>query len=163
MPNQTLNDLFLHQLKDTYFAENAVLKAIPPMMEAATSTDLKTALGVHLEETRTQIGRLDEVFGLIEAEPEGVECKAILGIIAEGREVMEEFAGSDALDAGIIAAAQAVEHYEITRYGTLFAWANQLGLEDAAALLKETLIEEENTDDILSDLAETSVNAEADD
>ncbi|KQT52640.1 MULTISPECIES: ferritin-like domain-containing protein [unclassified Aureimonas] len=163
MADQTLNDLFLHQLKDTYFAENAILKALPKMMEAATSTDLKSALGVHLEETKTQVKRLEEVFGLVDAKPEGVECKAILGIIAEGEEVVEEFAGSEALDAGIIAAAQAVEHYEITRYGTLYAWANQLGHDDAAALLKETLIEEENTDDILSDLAETSVNAEADD
>ena len=163
MSDQNLNDLLLHQIKDTYFAENAILKAIPTMMDAATSTDLKSALGVHLEETKVQVKRLEDVFGIVGAKPEGVECKAILGIIAEGQEVMEEFAGSEALDAGIIAAAQAVEHYEITRYGTLFAWANQLGIEDAATLLKETLIEEENTDDILSDLAETSVNAEADD
>ena len=163
MADKTLNDLFAHQLKDTYFAENAILKAMPKMMDAATSADLKSALGVHLEETKNQVRRLDEVFDIIGAQPEGIECKAILGIIAEGDEVMEEFAGSDALDAGLIAAAQAVEHYEITRYGTLYAWANQLGLENAATLLKETLIEEENTDDILSDLAETSVNAEASD
>ncbi|WP_061933470.1 ferritin-like domain-containing protein [Aureimonas sp. AU22] len=162
MADKTLNDLFLHQLKDTYFAENAILKALPPMMDAATSTDLKSALGVHLEETREQVKRLEEVFGLVDAKPEGVECKAILGIIAEGQEVMEEFAGSEALDAGIIAAAQAVEHYEITRYGTLLAWAEQLELDEAADLLKETLIEEENTDDILSDLAESSVNEDAD-
>jgi ferritin-like metal-binding protein YciE len=161
MAEKNLNDLFLHQLKDTYFAEKAILKALPKMMEAATSTDLKLALGVHLDETSGQIQRLDQVFGIVDAKPEGVECKAILGIIGEGDEVMEEFAGSAALDAGIIAAAQAVEHYEITRYGTLHTWAIQLGLEDAASLLKETLIEEENTDDILSDLAETSVNAEA--
>jgi ferritin-like metal-binding protein YciE len=162
MSDQTLNDLFLHQLKDTYFAENAILKAIPTLMDASTSDDLKLALGVHLDETSGQIKRLEEVFGIIGAKPEGVECKAILGIIAEGEEVIEEFAGSEALDAGIIAAAQAVEHYEITRYGTLYAWANQLGLDEAAELLKDTLIEEENTDQILSDLAESSVNEEAD-
>lgn len=163
MADKTLHDLFLHQLKDTYFAENQILKALPKMMEAAVSTDLKSALGVHLDETKEQVSRLDEVFGLLDTKPEGVECQAILGIIAEGQEVMEEFAGSDALDAGIIAAAQAVEHYEITRYGTLYAWAGQLGLDEAADLLKETLIEEENTDDILSDLAESSVNAQASD
>lgn len=163
MADKTLHDLFLHQLKDTYFAENQILKALPKMMEAAVSTDLKSALGVHLDETKGQVSRLDEVFGLLDTKPEGVECQAILGIIAEGQEVMEEFAGSEALDAGIIAAAQAVEHYEITRYGTLYAWAGQLGLDEAADLLKETLIEEENTDDILSDLAESSVNAQASD
>ncbi|WP_294645420.1 ferritin-like domain-containing protein [uncultured Aureimonas sp.] len=163
MADKTLHDLFLHQLKDTYFAENQILKALPKMMEAAVSTDLKSALGVHLDETEGQVSRLDEVFGLLDTKPEGVECQAILGIIAEGQVVMEEFAGSDALDAGIIAAAQAVEHYEITRYGTLYAWAGQLGLDEAADLLKETLIEEENTDDILSDLAESSVNAQASD
>ncbi|MBB3936785.1 ferritin-like domain-containing protein [Aureimonas phyllosphaerae] len=163
MADKTLHDLFLHQLKDTYFAENQILKALPKMMEAAVSTDLKSALGVHLDETKGQVARLDEVFGLLNTKPEGVECQAILGIIAEGQEVMEEFAGSEALDAGIIAAAQAVEHYEITRYGTLYAWAGQLGLDEAADLLKETLIEEENTDDILSDLAESSVNAQASD
>lgn len=161
MADKTLNDLFLHQLKDTYFAENAILKALPKMMETARAPDLKSALGVHLDETREQVKRLDKVFALLDQKPEGVECKAILGIVAEGEEVMSEFAGSDALDAGIIAAAQAVEHYEITRYGTLFAWAQQLGQEDAAQLLKETLIEEENTDDILSDLAETLINEEA--
>ncbi|WP_416356995.1 ferritin-like domain-containing protein [Aureimonas phyllosphaerae] len=163
MADKTLHDLFLHQLKDTYFAENQILKALPKMMEAAVSTDLKSALGVHLDETKGQVARLDEVFGLLNTKPEGVECQAILGIIAEGQEVMEEFGGSEALDAGIIAAAQAVEHYEITRYGTLYAWAGQLGLDEAADLLKETLIEEENTDDILSDLAESSVNAQASD
>jgi ferritin-like metal-binding protein YciE len=161
MSGKTLNDLFVHQLKDTYFAENAILKALPTLMEAASSEDLKVALGVHLEETKNQIKRLDEVFGIIGTKAEGVECKAILGIIAEGQEVIEEFAGSEALDAGIIAAAQAVEHYEITRYGTLYAWASQLGLEDAAELIKDTLIEEENTDEILSDLAESSINEEA--
>jgi ferritin-like metal-binding protein YciE len=161
MSDKTLRELFLHQLKDTYYAENAIIKALPKMMDAAVSTDLKSALGVHLEETKGQVTRLEEVFRIVGVKPEGVECKAILGIIGEGDEVIQEFAGSDALDAGIISAAQAVEHYEITRYGTLNAWAEQLGLEDAAGLLKETLIEEENADDILSDLAESSVNAEA--
>jgi len=156
-----LNALFLHQLKDTYFAENAIIKALPKLAEAARSEELRGAFGVHLEETRKQVQRLDEVFKLVGEKPEGVECKAILGIIAEGDEVIEEFGGSDAIDAGLISAAQAVEHYEITRYGTLLAWAEQLELPDAAELLKETLVEEENTDELLSELAEDLANPAA--
>ena len=161
MAGSDLHSLFLHQLKDTYFAENAIIKALPKMIETAQSPDLKSAFGVHLEESREQVKRLDQVFKIVGEKPEGVECKAILGIIAEGDEIAEEFGGTDALDAGLISAAQAMEHYEITRYGTLLSWAKQLGLEDAVALLKETLIEEENTDEILSDIAESSANLEA--
>ena len=161
MADKDLKELFLHQLKDVYFAENAIVKALPKMADAAVSVELKSAFGVHHDETKAQVKRLEEVFGLIGAKPEGVECKAILGIIAEGEEVASEFAGGDALDAGLIAAAQAVEHYEITRYGTLLAWANQLEYNDIADLLKETLIEEENTDEILSDLAEEAINPAA--
>ena len=161
MAGKDLNALFLHQLKDTYFAENAILKALPKMMEAAQSGDLKVALGVHQKETEEQVKRLDQVFKSLGEKAEGVECKAIQGIIAEGQEVMEEFGGSDAADAGIIAAAQAVEHYEITRYGTLIAWAKQLGQSEAEGLLKQTLMEEENTDGVLSDLAEEAINPKA--
>lgn len=161
MAEKDLKGLFLHQLKDTYYAENAIVKAMPKMMEAAKDDELKTAMGVHLEETKAQVKRLDQVFKLIGEKPEGVECKAIEGIIAEGDEVIEAFSGGEAIDAGLISAAQAIEHYEITRYGTMLAWAKQLDLGDVAELLKETLIEEENTDEILSDLAESAVNAEA--
>jgi ferritin-like metal-binding protein YciE len=161
MPGQDLNALFLHQLKDTYFAENAILKALPTMMEAAQSADLKVAFGVHQKETEEQVKRLDTVFKSLGEKPEGVECKAIQGIIAEGQEVMEAFGGSQAADAGIIAAAQAIEHYEITRYGTLIAWAKQLGQSEAEGLLKATLMEEENTDSVLSDLAEEAINPKA--
>lgn len=158
---KNLRALFLHQLKDTYFAENAILKALPKMAEAARSEELRGALGVHLEETREQVKRLDQVFRIVGEKPEGVTCQAIQGIIAEGEEVMQDFAGSEALDAGLIAAAQAVEHYEITRYGTLLAWAKQLGFSEAESLIKETLVEEENTDELLSELAEEAINPAA--
>ena len=161
MAGKDLNALILHQLKDTYFAENAILKALPKMSDAARSEELKGAFGVHLEETRNQVKRLDEVFRLMGEKSEGVECKAILGIIAEGDEMIEEFGGSEAIDAGLISAAQAVEHYEITRYGTLLAWAEQLEMSEAAELLKETLVEEENTDELLSELAEEAANPAA--
>ncbi|ACL60103.1 ferritin-like domain-containing protein [Methylobacterium nodulans] len=161
MPGKDLKALFLHQLKDTYFAENAILKALPKMAEAASTEALRGAFGIHLQETREQVKRLDQIFRLLDEKTEGVTCKAIQGIIAEGEEVMSEFSGGEALDAGLIAAAQAVEHYEITRYGTLLAWARQLGLGEAEELLKETLVEEENTDEVLSELAEEAVNPAA--
>ncbi|GGC93804.1 YciE/YciF ferroxidase family protein [Chelatococcus reniformis] len=161
MPNATLKDLLLHQLKDTYGAEQAIVKALPKMAAAAQSDELRGAFGVHLEETKEQVTRLEKVFKALGEKPEALECKAMSGILAEGEEVIKEFKGSPALDAGLIAAAQAVEHYEITRYGTLLAWAKQLGLSDAEGPLKETLIEEENTDSILSELAEEMVNAQA--
>jgi len=156
-----LKALFIHHLKDLYFAENAILKALPKMASAAQSDELKGAFGVHLEETKEQVRRLDEVFRSLGQKPEGIECKGIEGLIAEGEEVTSEFQGGEALDAGLIAAAQAVEHYEITRYGTMLAWAKQLQLDRAAGLLQETLIEEENTDEILSELAEDTINPAA--
>ncbi|MGX7707833.1 YciE/YciF ferroxidase family protein [Methylobacterium sp. Gmos1] len=159
--DKNLRALFLHQLKDTYFAENAILKALPKMAQAARTEELRGALSVHIEETREQVKRLDQVFRSVGEKPEGVTCQAIQGIIAEGEEVMQEFSGSEALDAGLIAAAQAVEHYEITRYGTLLAWAKQLGFSEAEGLIKETLVEEENTDELLSELAEEAVNPAA--
>jgi ferritin-like metal-binding protein YciE len=161
MADKDLRALFLHQLKDTYFAENAIIKALPKLAEAAQSEELKGAFGVHLEETRNQVKRLDQVFKLIGEKPEGVECQAIQGIIAEGDEVIEEFGGGEAIDAGLISAAQAVEHYEIARYGTLLAWAKQLELDEAADLIEETLVEEENTDELLSELAEEAANPAA--
>ena len=161
MAEKDLKALFLHQLKDTYFAENAILKALPQMAEAAESEELRGAFAVHLKETEGQVKRLEQVFQLLGEKPAGVECKAIQGIIEEGQEILQEFSGGEALDAGLIAAAQAVEHYEITRYGTLLAWAKQLGLSEAEGLIQETLIEEENTDQILSEMAEDAINPAA--
>ena len=161
MADKDLKALFLHQLKDTYFAENAILKALPIMAETAQSDELRGAFAVHLRETEGQVKRLEQVFQIVGERPEGVACKAIQGIIEEGQEILDEFRDGGALDAGLIAAAQAVEHYEITRYGTLLAWAKQLGLSEAAALIQETLVEEENTDQLLSELAEDAVNPAA--
>lgn len=161
MSDKDLKSLFVHQLKDTYFAEQQILKALPKMAEAAQSEELKGAFAVHLKETQEQVKRLERMFRSVGEKPEGVQCKAILGIIAEGEEVQEEFEGGEALDAGLIAAAQAVEHYEITRYGTLLAWAKQLGLSEAEGLIQETLVEEENTDQLLSELAEDAINPAA--
>ena len=161
MAGKDLKALFHHTLKDIYFAESAILKALPKMAQAAQTEALRGAFQVHLKETENQVKRLEQVFKAVGEKPQAVECKAIQGIIAEGEEIIEEFSGGDALDAGLIAAAQAVEHYEITRYGTLLAWAKQLGMSEAEGLLKETLIEEENTDELLSELAEDMVNPAA--
>ena len=161
MAEKDLQALFLHQLKDIYFAETTIVKALPKLAQAAQSEELRGAFAVHLKETEGQVRRLEQVFKLLGEKPQGVECKAIQGIIAEGDELAEEFKGGEALDAGLIAAAQAVEHYEITRYGTLLAWAKQLGMDDAAQLLEETLVEEEKTDEILSELAEEAINPAA--
>jgi ferritin-like metal-binding protein YciE len=158
---KNLRALFVHQLKDTYFAEKEILKALPQMAEAAESEELKGALAVHVDETEGQIKRLEQVFQILGEKPEGIECKAIQGIIEEGQEIIKEFSGGEALDAGLIAAAQAVEHYEITRYGTLLAWAKQLDLSEVQELIEETLVEEENTDELLSELAEEAINPAA--
>ena len=156
-----LNALLLHTIKDVYFAENAITKALPKMAEAAQNPDVKEAFETHLEQTKEQIKRLEKVFKLLEQKPEAIPCEAIKGILKEGDEVAEEFKGEPALDAGLIAAAQAVEHYEIARYGAMRAWAQQLGLEDVVELLETTLSEEEETDAQLTELAESSVNEEA--
>ena len=160
MADTDLRSLFEHTLKDVYFAENAILKQLPKMSKAAKDKALKEALDKHRQETEGQVKRLEKVFELIGKKAEGVKCHAIEGLAKEGDEVAEEFSG-DARDAGVIAAAQAVEHYEIARYGTLRAWASQLGLDEAADLLAETLAEEEATDDLLSQLAEDIINAKA--
>lgn len=156
-----LHDLFHDTLKDIYFAEKKILSALPKMAKAAQSDELRAAFEKHLEETEGQIERLEHVFEEIEARPQGKTCDAILGIIEEGKEIMSEYKGSPALDAGLLAAAQSVEHYEISRYGTLIAWANQLGFSSSAKLLKQTLAEEKKTDEALVALAENLVNIEA--
>jgi len=156
-----LERLFHEILKDIYYAERKILKALPKMARAAQSNKLKEAFQTHQEETEGQIERLQQVFEILGRPPRGKTCDAIEGIIAEGEEVMEEFKDSPALDAGLIAAAQAVEHYEIARYGTLKRWAKELGMNDAAKLLDQTLQQESKTDDSLSRLAESSVNEHA--
>jgi ferritin-like metal-binding protein YciE len=157
-----LNAMLLHTLKDVYFAENAIAKALPKMAQAAQNEDLSKAFETHLEQTKAQIKRLEEVFALLKQKPDAVECKAIKGILEEGDEVASEFKGESSLDAGLIAAAQAAEHYEIARYGAMHAWADQLGLDDVTELLEQTLQEEEDTDALLTELAESTVNREAD-
>ena len=156
-----LNDLFLDTLKDIYFAEKKILSALPKMAKAAQSPKLKAAFEKHLTETDGQVDRLEQVFALLDETPRGKTCDAIIGIIDEGNEVMSEYKGMPAIDAGLLAAAQAVEHYEISRYGTLRTWAAELGLKDAVKLLDATLKEEKNTDATLSQLAETEVNKHA--
>ena len=156
-----LNDLFLDTLKDIYFAEKQILKALPKMAKAAHSERLRAAFEKHHGETESHVERLEKVFELIDKPARSKTCDAIQGILEEGREIMEEYKGSEALDAGMLAAAQAVEHYEISRYGTLKQWAQQLGMKDAVRLLDETLQEEKKTDQSLTSLAEASVNLEA--
>jgi len=155
---KTLDDLFHDTLKDIYFAEKKILVALPKMAKAAQSEELRAAFEKHQAETEGQIERLEQVFAEIDAKPQGKTCDAIMGIIEEGKEIMEDYDGAPALDAGLLAAAQAVEHYEIARYGTLVAWAEKLGLSDSVKLLKQTLDEEEKTDQTLSGLAESTIN-----
>lgn len=156
-----LDDLFLETLKDIYYAEKQILRALPKMGKNAQSSELKQAFEAHKQETEGQIERLQQIFEMLDKPARGKTCDAILGLIEEGKEVMEDFAGSPALDAGIVGCAQAVEHYEIARYGTLKAWAGQLGMKDAVALLDATLQEEMKTDKLLSGLARSPVNAKA--
>ena len=156
-----LKDLFLDTLKDIYFAEKKILSDLPKMAKAARSAKLKAAFEKHMAETDGQVERLEQVFASIDESPKGKTCDAILGIIEEGKEIMNEYKGMPALDAGLLAAAQAVEHYEISRYGTLKTWANELGYADAVKLLDATLKEEKATDSALSQLAESEVNQHA--
>ena len=159
--DKTLDDLFLDTLKDIYYAERQILKALPKMAKAASSSELRAGFEQHRDETETHVERLEQVFELLGKTPRGKTCDAILGILEEGKSIMDEYKGTSALDAGLVAAAQAVEHYEIARYGTLKTWANQLGMQDAVALLDATLKEETATDMKLSKLATTQVNREA--
>lgn len=153
-----MNDLFVHQLKDVYYAENRIVGALPKMIEKASTPELKQGFEKHLGETRTQIQRLDRVFDIHDVAHDSVKCPAIDGIIKEADEVAGEVDDKQVLDAALIAAAQAVEHYEIARYGTLIAWAKELGADECAILLQETLEEERATDRALTALAEGEVN-----
>ena len=139
---KTLEDLFRDTLKDMYFAEKKILTALPKMAKAAQNPELKAAFEKHREETETHVSRLEQVFEAIDAKPQGKTCEAIVGIIEEGQEIMADYKDSPAVDAGLLSGAQAVEHYEISRYGTLRAWAEKLGLSDAAEILDATLAEE---------------------
>ena len=159
--DKSLTDLFLDTLKDIYFAEKKILSALPKMAKAAQSDKLRAAFEKHQAETEGQVERLEQVFAAIGEIAKGKTCDAIMGILDEGKEIMDEYKGMPALDAGLLAAAQAVEHYEISRYGTLCAWAETLGHEKAKTLLGETLEEEEATDEALSELAERVINQQA--
>ena len=159
--DKDLNDLFLDTLKDIYYAEKQILKALPKMAKAAQSDKLRAAFEKHLAETEGQVDRLEQVFEMLDKPARGKTCDAIVGILDEGKEIMDEYKGTDALDAGMLAAAQAVEHYEISRYGTLKTWATELGMNDAARLLDQTLKEEEKTDQALTQLAKAAVNLAA--
>ncbi|MEX0407528.1 ferritin-like domain-containing protein [Aquibium sp. LZ166] len=158
---KTLEDLFHDTLKDIYYAERKILKALPKMARAASSDQLKQAFQKHKDETEGQIERLQQVFEILGKRPQGKTCDAIEGIISEGEEIMDEYKGTAALDAGLVSAAQAVEHYEITRYGTLKRWAETLGMTDAVKLLDETLQQESKTDSDLTNLADKIANPKA--
>ncbi len=158
---ESMDDLFVHTLKDIYYAENQIVKALPDMIEKATDNSLKQSFEAHLGETKTQIQRLEQVFKLHGVKVEGVNCPAIDGIIEEADEIAGEVDDKAVLDAALIAAAQVVEHYEMTRYGTLIAWAKQLGRPDCASLLEQNLKEEKAADTKLTGLAERGVNAKA--
>jgi ferritin-like metal-binding protein YciE len=159
--DKELKDLFLDTLKDIYFAEKKILSSLPKMAKAAQSDKLRAAFEKHEGETHGQVERLEQVFASIGESPKGKTCDAIVGILDEGKETMDEYKGMPALDAGLLAAAQAVEHYEIARYGTLKCWAKELGYSEAVKLLDATLKEEKNTDSALSQLAESDVNVHA--
>ena len=158
---KTMDDLFVHQLQDIYYAEKQLVKALPKMAEKATDKQLKQGFLSHLEETKTHVQRLEQVFQMHGAQVKAVDCPAIDGIIEEAEEVTGEVADKKVLDAALINAAQAAEHYEIVRYGSLIAWARHLGRNDAAALLQKTLDEEKVTDKKLTSLAEGQVNLRA--
>lgn len=160
---KTLHDLFEDTLKDIYYAEKQIVKALPKMAKKASSADLASAFTSHLEETEGQIQRLEEIFGILDKTARGKKCPAIEGIIEEATEIMKEAEDDTVRDAGLLAAAQAVEHYEISRYGTLKSWAEKLDLDDVAGLLNETLEEEKATDLKLTDLAESEINVAAND
>jgi ferritin-like metal-binding protein YciE len=158
---KSLDDLFVHTLQDIYYAEKQIEKSLPDMIEKATNTELTNGFKKHLEETKGQIQRLEEVFRMHGHEPKGVDCPAIDGILKEAKEIAGDIADKQTMDAALIAAAQAVEHYEITRYGTLIAWAKELGRPDCASVLQKNLDEEKTTDEKLTKLATARVNKKA--
>jgi len=161
MSEKDLSALFLDTLKDIYYAEKQIYKALPKMAKAASSDQLRNAFEKHHDETEEHIERLEKVFDLLGKPARAKKCEAIEGIIDEGKVIMDEYRDEPALDAGLIAAAQAVEHYEISRYGTLKSWADKLSMNEAVKLLDQTLAEEKKTDDTLSKIAVSAVNAEA--
>lgn len=163
MPGQsrTLETLMLETLKDIYHAEKQILRALPKMAKAASSDELRNGLEQHRKETEGQIERLEKVFEALDKTPRGKTCEAMQGLIAEGQDIMEDFSNSDALDAGLVAASQAIEHYEISRYGTLRTWAQQLGMDEAAKLFEQNLEEEKKTVAMLTKMAEAEVNRQA--
>jgi len=163
MPKEAkqLDELFHNTLKDIYFAEKKILATLPKMEKAAQSKQLKNAFAKHQTETKDHVARLEKVFAIIDKKPQAKTCDAIVGITDEGAEIMKEYKGSPALDAGLLAAAQAVEHYEISRYGTMKTWAQELGLQDATRLLDQTLLEEKKTDEALTEIAKSAVNQQA--
>ncbi len=163
MPLDSLHDLYVDELKDLYNAENQLLKALPRMAKAATAPALKAAFTDHLEVTRTQVGRLEQIFEGLGVSPKGKKCKAMEGLVEEGKEVMEEDGDPAVIDAALIGAAQRVEHYEMAGYGCVRTFAKLLGYDDAAALLQATLDEEGEADKALTELAETVINVEAED
>lgn len=158
---KNLEELFHHLLKDIYYAEKQIVKALPKMAKATENPQLKQAFEHHLEETKGQVQRLEEVFKIIDKTPRGEKCPAILGLVEEGEEVIEKGEDGDVIDAGLLAGAQAVEHYEMSRYGTMIAWAEQLGYAKAIPLLRATLKEEKAADQKLNEIAMSSVNRKA--
>jgi ferritin-like metal-binding protein YciE len=158
---ENLHDLFVHTLQDIYFAEQTIVKKLPKMAEKATSAQLKAGFEQHLQETKEHVARLEQVFASIDEEAEGEECPAIEGIVEEAEELASEIEDPETLDAALLAAAQAIEHYEITRYGTLVAWAEEMNHREAVKLLQKTLAEEKATDAKLSKLAESRLNRRA--
>jgi ferritin-like metal-binding protein YciE len=157
----TLEDLYSEQLQDLYDAENQIIKALPKMAKASTSLDLQRAFNEHLEQTRTHVTRLEQVFDQIGSKAKGTTCKAMQGLLKEGEELMDTKADPTVLDAGLIAAAQRVEHYEMAAYGCLRTWARLLGHQNSARLLQQTLDEEGQTDEKLTKLAERIINIKA--
>jgi ferritin-like metal-binding protein YciE len=158
---KNMNDLFVHMLRDIYYAEKQIVKALPHMVEKASNPQLKQGFQTHLRESEMHVKRLEQVFQKLDLKAQGVDCPAIDGILKEANEVAGEVADKNVLDAALIAAAQAVEHYEMTRYGTLIAWAKQLGRQDCVGLLEQTLNEEKATDQKLTAMAEAQVNRKA--
>ena len=158
---KTMDDLFVHTLQDLYYTEKSIVDALPDMISKATSPQLRAALESHLGETRNHVRRLEQVFQMIGAQPSTASCPAIYGIIKEANAIAGDVADTNVLDAALISAAQAVEHYEMTRYGTLIAWAKTLGRSDCAQVLQQTLAEEKAADDKLTSIAESGVNRQA--
>ena len=158
---KNMNDLFLHTLQDIYYAEQQIVKALPTMVKKATDRQLKQGFEIHLRESETHVKRLEQIFQKLDVKAKGVDCPAIDGILKEANEVAGEVEDKSVLDAALIASAQAVEHYEMTRYGTLIAWAKQLGRQDLVALLEQTLNEEKATDQKLTAMAEAQINRKA--